>query len=75
MHKIAWLLLIIGGLNWLLFGVFQADLGSWLGGMDSIVWRIVYILVGLAALYELFTHKGACKECMGMGKSTTGPAM
>ena len=75
MHKIAWLLLIIGGLNWLLFGVFQAELGSWLGGMDSIVWRIVYILVGLAALYELFTHKGSCKECIGMGKSTTPGAM
>jgi len=33
----------------------------------------VYILVGLSALYELFTHKGRCKECdKGMAKPAGG---
>ena len=49
-------LLIIGGLNWLLFGLFKKDLFGYLKlGMDHIVAKVVYILVGLSALYVLFT--------------------
>lgn len=71
MHMVSFVLLIIGGLNWLLFGIFQSDLGDWLGGMDNIVWRIIYILVGLAAIYELFTHKSKCKDCVKSGSSSS----
>lgn len=47
-------LLIIGGLNWLLVGLFEWDLvGGLFGGMDSIIAKIVYILVGIAAIYAL----------------------
>jgi len=61
---VAWVLLIVGGLNWLLVGLFQKDLFVMLGmDMTSMVPKIVYILVGLSALYDLFTHKGACKIC------------
>ncbi|HVY67272.1 MAG TPA: DUF378 domain-containing protein [Patescibacteria group bacterium] len=63
LHIIAWILVIIGGLNWLLVGLFKWDIGSLFGGMDMMVSRIIYILVGLAALYELFTHKSNCKMC------------
>ncbi len=50
----ALVLIIVGGLNWLLFGLFQWDLvGGLLGGMDSWIARAVYIVVGLAALYSL----------------------
>lgn len=60
LKKAAGILLIIGGLNWLLFGIFGAELGEWvLGGMDSIVARIVYILVGISALMML----GGCGSC------------
>lgn len=59
MHKIAWLLLIIGGLNWLLVGLFKTDIGTWLGGMDSMVARVIYVLVGLSALYLLFMKMGS----------------
>ncbi len=49
---IALVLVIVGGLNWGLVGFFQFDLVAWLfGGMAAIVSRIVYALVGLAALY------------------------
>lgn len=67
MHMVTFILLIIGGLNWLLFGLFGWEVGSWLGGMDSMIAKVIYILVGLSAIYELFTHKSNCKAC-GMNK-------
>ena len=58
LNVIALLLVIVGGLNWLLFGLFQWDLvGGLFGGMDSAVARIVYVLVGLAAIYCLTLFK------------------
>ena len=63
LHMITWILLIIGGLNWLVFGLFQWDVGMLFGGMMSMVSRAIYVLVGLSALYELFTHKANCKMC------------
>ena len=51
-HKIALALLIIGGINWGLVGIFQFDLGAWLfGGSASVVSRIIYTLVGLSAIW------------------------
>ena len=51
-HKLALALLIVGGINWGLVGIFQFDLVAWLfGGVDSVVSRIVYTLVGLSALW------------------------
>jgi uncharacterized membrane protein YuzA (DUF378 family) len=62
MKKLAWILLIVGGLNWLLVGLFGADLGVWLfGGMDSIVSKIIYILVGLSAIVAIFTMSKKCE--------------
>ncbi len=58
LNSIALLLVIIGGLNWLLFGLFQWDLvGGLFGGMDSVFARVVYVLVGIAALYCLTLFK------------------
>ena len=55
---IALTLVIIGGLNWLLVGLFQWDLvGGLTGGMDSAIARIVYVLVGIAAIYCLRLYK------------------
>ncbi|QCR38339.1 DUF378 domain-containing protein [Nissabacter sp. SGAir0207] len=54
LNTIALLLLIIGGLNWLLVGLFQFDLVAVIfGGQTAILSRIVYIIVGLCALYCL----------------------
>ncbi|MBQ8814926.1 MAG: DUF378 domain-containing protein [Lachnospiraceae bacterium] len=51
-HKLALTLLIVGGINWGLVGIFQFDLVAWLfGGVDSIVSRIIYTLVGVSALW------------------------
>lgn len=53
MQKVAYWLLIVGGVNWLLVGLLQWDIGSLFGGQDAWISRIVYILVGLAALVSL----------------------
>jgi hypothetical protein len=53
---IAWVLVIIGGLNWGLVGVFKYDLvASIFGGVETVVSRIIYTLVGLSALYLIAT--------------------
>lgn len=62
-HMIMCLLLVIGGLNWLLVGLFGWDIGELFGGQDAMISRIVYVLVGLSALYLLVMHKKDCKMC------------
>lgn len=63
-HMIAFILLIVGGLNWLLVGLLGYDLLSVLGfDMGNVVSKTVYILVGISALVEVLTHKKSCKEC------------
>jgi uncharacterized membrane protein YuzA (DUF378 family) len=46
-------LLIVGGLNWLLVGAFDFDLVAALFGELSPLSRIVYVLVGLSAIYQI----------------------
>jgi len=48
---IALALVIVGGLNWALVGIFKFDLVAWIFGDMAVVSRIVYILVGVAAVY------------------------
>jgi uncharacterized membrane protein YuzA (DUF378 family) len=45
-------LLVIGGLNWGLVGIFRFDLVAAIFGDMAIISRIVYILVGISALYQ-----------------------
>lgn len=52
MDRIALTLLIIGGLNWGSVGLFQFDLVAFAcGGSGSVLSRLVYALVGLAAVW------------------------
>jgi uncharacterized membrane protein YuzA (DUF378 family) len=50
---VALVLLIVGGLNWALVGLFNFDLVAAIFGDMTTLSRIVYVLVGLAALYAL----------------------
>lgn len=52
---IAMVLMIVGGLNWGLVGALQLDVVAVLFGEMSAVSRAVYVLVGLAALYGIYT--------------------
>ena len=50
--RIALLLIVVGGVNWGSVGLFQYDLvGALFGGMSGIVSRIIFTLVGIAALW------------------------
>lgn len=50
---VALVLLIVGGLNWLLVGLFDFDLVATLFGDMTLLSRVVYVLVGLSALWCL----------------------
>jgi len=69
LHAITFILLVVGGLNWGLVGInpdwnlVNMLLGSW-----PTVESIVYILVGLSAIFEVVGHKSNCNCC------TTTPA-
>ena len=54
---VAVILLVVGGLNWALVGAANFDLVAKLFGGMSPLSRIVYLLVGLAAIYELLQWK------------------
>ena len=50
--KIALIIAIIGGMNWGCIGLFQFDLVAWIfGGSGSMLARIIYTVVGLAAIW------------------------
>ncbi len=52
LDKIALALCIIGGINWGSIGIFGFDLvGALFGGQDAVFSRIIFTLVGLAALW------------------------
>ena len=55
---VATILVIVGGLNWGLVGAANFDLVAAIFGPMSPLSRIVYVLVGLAAVYELVQWKG-----------------
>lgn len=65
LHAIAFILLVIGGLNWGLtalgYNVVEMVLGS------GTLTQAVYILVGLSAIYEVLTHKRNCRMCNPSG--------
>lgn len=61
---IAFILLVIGGLNWGLY-IFGWDVAR-LFSLPDMVSNIIYALVALSAIVLIFTHKKTCKMC-GMG--------
>lgn len=65
---IALVLLVIGGINWGLVGLFQFDLvAAIFGGSGSVLARIVYVLVGISAVFvaiDAFTLEHASDRHM-----------
>ena len=54
LYWIGLILVIIGGINWGLFGLFKIDLVQTLLGSIPVLRDLVYILVGIAALYLIY---------------------
>lgn len=63
LHTVSFFLLVVGGLNWLAVGLVGWDLGELFGGQGEMISRVIYVLVGAAALYEVVMHKANCRAC------------
>ncbi|HYK08080.1 MAG TPA: DUF378 domain-containing protein [Candidatus Eisenbacteria bacterium] len=63
LHIVAYLLLFVGGLNWGLVGLLNVNVVMWLLGSWPMVEKAVYVLVGVAAVWVMFTHMSDCKVC------------
>ena len=74
MHYVTFGLMAIGGLNWLLVGLLGWDVGMLFGGQAAVVSRVIYVLVGLATLWEIFSHKKCCSACGMKGGAGGGAA-
>lgn len=55
-------LLWVGGLNWGLVGLLNVNLVEMLVGSGMLA-NLVYVLVGLSAVYAVLTHAGTCTVC------------
>lgn len=53
MNIVALILMIVGALNWLLVGLFNFNLVSWIFGAGSVISVILYILVGLGGIWGI----------------------
>lgn len=52
LDRLALIILIVGGINWGSVGLFNFDIVSFIfGGSDEIITRIIFMLVGLSALW------------------------
>ncbi len=63
LHMIAFTLLIVGGLNWGLWALFNLNLVNTVLGSWPMFEKLVYILVGVSAVYIAATHMSDCKAC------------
>ncbi len=74
LHMVSWVLLVVGGLNWGVYGVtnMNTNLVNKIFGSMSWLEMLIYTLVGLAAVVEIVTHKKNCACCNnpGMNKPT-----
>ena len=53
LQKVCLVLLIIGAINWGLIGLFDFNLVETLFGVDNVITRIVYALVGIAGIIDI----------------------
>ena len=63
LNIVAFVLLLIGGLNWGLVGFFNFDLVSMVFGAGSLLTRAIFALVGLSALYKIFFWHCIHEQC------------
>lgn len=63
LHYVAFTLAMVGALNWGLVGLLNLNLVSAILGAGSSLEKLVYILVGVSAVYIFATHMSDCKIC------------
>ena len=65
LHMVAFTLMVVGGLNYGLVGLFGDNwdvLGNLLGD-NVVLTEIIYTLIGVSTVYTLVTHPKDCKIC------------
>jgi len=72
---VAVVLLVVGGLNWGLVGLFEFDLVAAIFGKMSALSRVVYTVVGICALYEILSWKAMHRRWALPGPSGTAQAV
>lgn len=63
LHMVAFVLLVIGGLNWGIVALGFNPVNMILGSIPLLE-RAVYALVGISAVFIAVTHKNDCKACI-----------
>lgn len=53
LDTVALIILLVGGLNWGLIGLFQWDFIGSVFGFDSVLTRVIYSLAGFSAVYRI----------------------
>ncbi|MDO8620842.1 MAG: DUF378 domain-containing protein [Candidatus Levybacteria bacterium] len=65
LHMISFTLVVVGGLNWGLIGLFNFNLVNTILGSVGGLEQLVYVLVGVSAVILMLGHKNDCKICSG----------
>lgn len=60
---VTYLLVIVGAVNWGLVGLLDFNLVNMIFGSWPMVEQVVYILVGVSAVYDFVEHMKYCKLC------------
>lgn len=63
LHKVIYILVFVGALNWGLIGLFDFNLVSFFFGYSPMMEKLIYVLVGVSAVLDLKSHTGCCSEC------------
>lgn len=72
LHMVTYTLVIVGALNWGLFGLFDFNLVHTVLVAWPAVERLVYVLVGASAVYDFMNHTKCCTMCIDMMKGKKG---
>jgi uncharacterized protein len=70
LNLVTLLLVIVGGLNWGLVGLFSFDLVAAIFGNGSLLARLVYVLVGLSALWQIVPFATALSSPDALGSAS-----
>jgi uncharacterized protein len=63
LHTIAFILAVVGAINWGLVGAFDVNVVEMVLGSVAWLERLVYVLVGLSGILLVATHRKECKSC------------
>ena len=64
LHMLSFALVVVGAINWGLVGLMDVNLVTMLFGNSPMLVQAVYVAVGVAGLFLVFSHSKDCKVCI-----------